>query len=147
VSITVVPYDPNWPARFERERALLEGVLAPWLDGGLHHIGSTSVPGLAAKPMVDMLVGVRELEGARAAITVLERHGYVHAPHRPDVAHHLDKRDDDVTAHGLHLTEPGSPLWRERLAFRDALRRDPRARPRVRGAEARLAARHTGLGA
>ena len=147
MSITVVPYDPAWPARFERERALLEAVLAPWLDGGLHHIGSTSVAGLAAKPVVDMMAGVRELDQARAATTVLEQYGYVLTPHRPDVAHHFDKRDGDVTTHGLHLTEPGSALWRERLAFRDALRRDAALAREYEALKLDLAARpDTGLG-
>ena len=41
MTLRVVPYDSDWPVLFERERALLEAVLAPWLDGGLHHIGST----------------------------------------------------------------------------------------------------------
>ena len=148
MSITVVAYDPDWPARFEQERALLEAVLAPWLDGGLHHIGSTSVPGLAAKPIVDMMAGVRDLEEARAATTVLERHGYARTPHRPDVAHHFDKRDGDVTTHGLHLTEPGSALWRERLAFRDALRCDEALAREYEALKLGLAERpDTGLGA
>src|SRR5829696_7898814 len=47
VLIRVLPYDPRWPVRFEHERAELEGLLAPWLSAGVHHIGSTSVPGLA----------------------------------------------------------------------------------------------------
>jgi GrpB-like predicted nucleotidyltransferase (UPF0157 family) len=56
----------------------------------------------------------------------LATHAYLPAPHRPDEAHHFSKpslRLSEVT-HGLHLTEPGSSLWRERLAFRDALRAD-----------------------
>jgi GrpB-like predicted nucleotidyltransferase (UPF0157 family) len=60
--ITVVPYDPGWPRRFEAERALLKRVLAPWLKGGIHHIGATSIPALAAKPMIDMMAGVRDFE-------------------------------------------------------------------------------------
>jgi GrpB-like predicted nucleotidyltransferase (UPF0157 family) len=56
--IAVVPYDPEWPRRFEGERALLEQVLAPWLEDGIHHVGSTAIPGLAAKPIIDMVAGV-----------------------------------------------------------------------------------------
>jgi len=123
--VVVEPYDPGWPLRFEGERALLERVLEPWLLGGVHHIGSTAVPGLAAKPIIDMMAGVRDLEDARGAYEPLARHGYVHEPHRPGIAHHFAKREPDGrTAYGLHLTEPGSDLWRERLVFRDALRSD-----------------------
>ena len=118
-AVRVVAYDPDWPRQFERERAVLEQLLEPWLDDGVHHIGSTSVPGLAGKPLIDMMAGVRELDAARAAFEPLLEHGYVHEPHRPGIAHHFAKPH-----YSLHLTEPGSDLWRERLAFRDALRRD-----------------------
>lgn len=124
--IAVVPYEPEWPRRFETERTVLEGVLAPWLEGGIHHVGSTAVPGLASKPIIDMIAGVRDLETARAAFEPLTEHSYLHAPHRPEIAHHFVKpslRLSEMTR-GLHLTEPGSDLWRERLAFRDALRGD-----------------------
>lgn len=124
--IAVVPYDSDWPRRFEAERALLKNVLAPWLQGGIHHIGSTAIPGIAAKPIIDMIAGVHDLQEARAASAPLREHSYLVAPHRPEEAHHFSKpslRLSEVT-HGLHLTEPGSDLWRERLAFRDALRAD-----------------------
>ena len=97
---------------------MLERVLAPWLVGGIHHIGSTAVPGLAAKPVIDMLAGVRDLEEARGAFEPLRELGYEYREHRPE-AHFFVKPD-----RGVHLTEPGSDLWRERLAFRNALRAD-----------------------
>lgn len=124
--IVVVPYDPEWPRRFEAERTLLEMLLAPWLEGGIHHVGATSVPDLAAKPIIDMVAGVRDLEEARAAVNPPREHSYVYAPHRPGIAHHFSKPSDRLSevTHGLHLTEPGSDLWRERLVFRDALRAD-----------------------
>ncbi len=118
----VVLYDQAWPGLFEAERARLEVALEPWLEGGIHHIGSTAVPGLEAKPIIDMLAGVRNLEEARAAEAPLAALGYVYREHRPE-AHLLFKE-----AYGIHLTEPGSDLWRERLAFRDALRSDPELR-------------------
>jgi GrpB-like predicted nucleotidyltransferase (UPF0157 family) len=120
----VVPYDPDWPRRFEEERELLERSLAPWLDGGIHHIGSTAIPGIAAKPMIDMMAGVRNLEEARAAFEPLFELGYEETPHRPGT-HHFSKPAGGPWTHQLHLTEPGSDLWEERLAFRDALRADP----------------------
>lgn len=125
--IDVVPYDPLWPELFAEERRLLERVLAPWLAGGVHHIGSTAVPGLAAKPLIDMMAGVRSLEESRAAYEPLRQAGYVYTPHRPREAHHFSKPSASWAerTHNLHLTEVGSALWRERLAFRDALRADP----------------------
>jgi len=112
----VVPYDPLWPRLFEVERGKLEAVLAPWLEEGVHHVGSTAVVGLAAKPTIDMIAGVRHLEDARAAFEPLRALGYHYREHRPEA--HLFWRP----GYGIHLTEPGSDLWRERLAFRDALR-------------------------
>ena len=118
----VVPYDTAWPRVFEDERARLEEALEHWLEGGIHHIGSTAVPGLAAKPIIDMLAGVRDLEAARSAEKPLAALGYAYRVHRPEAL--LFVRD----THGVHLTEPGSDLWRERLAFRDALRADAELR-------------------
>ena len=139
--IALVLYDPEWPRRFEAERALLERVLAPWLDGGIHHIGSTAVPGIAAKPVLDMMAGVRDLEEARAAFGPLREQSYHFTPHREDEAHHFNKpslRPSEAT-HGLHLTRPGSDLWRERLAFRDALRSDATLRAEYEALKLRLA--------
>jgi GrpB-like predicted nucleotidyltransferase (UPF0157 family) len=142
--IAVVPYDPAWPHRFEAERALLETVLEPWLEEGIHHVGSTAIPGLAAKPIIDMIAGVHDLEGARAAFGPLREHSYQHTPHRPGIAHHFSKpsaRQSEVT-HGIHLTEPGSDLWRERLAFRDALRSDAALAAEYATLKLRLAQEH-----
>ncbi len=123
-AVLIVAYDPAWPARFEAERELLERVIGPWLAGGIHHIGSTSIPGLAAKPVIDIVAGVAELEQARAALAPLAAHGYESTPHRPRT-HHFSKGAAPLYTHHLHLTEPGSDLWLERLAFRDALRASP----------------------
>lgn len=143
-AIDVVAYDPDWPRRFDEERALLERVLARWLSGGVHHIGSTAVPGLAAKPIIDMIAGVADLDEARAAFPVLAEHGYVYSPHRPR-AHRFAKPPSPhwyECTHALHLTEPGSDLWRERLAFRDVLRADPALREEYQALKLCLARTH-----
>jgi GrpB-like predicted nucleotidyltransferase (UPF0157 family) len=140
--IEVVPYQPDWRARFEAERAVLDELLAPWLEGGIHHIGSTAVPGLAAKPIVDMMAGVGSLEASRAAYEPLLAAGWVSTPHRPGIAHHFSK-----AGFGLHLTEPGSDLWRERLAFRDALRAQPELAAEYGALKLSLAGEHPDDGA
>jgi len=86
--LAIVPYDPAWPRRFEGERVVLERVLAPWLESGIHHVGSTAIPGIAAKPIIDIIAGVRDLEEARAAFDPLRQQSYHHAPHRAGIAHH-----------------------------------------------------------
>jgi GrpB-like predicted nucleotidyltransferase (UPF0157 family) len=143
-AIAVVPYDPEWPRRFEAERALLERVLSPWLEGGVEHVGSTAIPGISAKPIIDMIVGIRDLDEARAAYEPLEAQGYVSEPHRPEIAHHFAKPalELGVRMFGLHLTEPGRSLWRERLAFRDALRADASLAADYQALKLRLAREH-----
>jgi GrpB-like predicted nucleotidyltransferase (UPF0157 family) len=142
--IVVVPYDPDWPRRFEAERALLEGILAPWLEDGIRHIGSTAIPGGTAKPIIDMMAGVRDLKEARAAFDPLGEEFYLYDPHRPGIAHHFAKpsrRLSEMT-HSLHLTERGSDLWVERLAFRDALRGDSDLAAEYEALKIRLAGEH-----
>jgi GrpB-like predicted nucleotidyltransferase (UPF0157 family) len=92
-----------------------------------------------------MMAGVRDLADARAAFAPLREHSYVYAPHRPEIAHHFAKpslRLAEMT-HGLHLTEPGSALWRERLAFRDALRADAGLAAQYEALKLRLARDHS----
>jgi GrpB-like predicted nucleotidyltransferase (UPF0157 family) len=142
-SIVLVTYDPAWAQQFEAERALLERALAPWLEGGVHHVGSTAIPGIAAKPIIDMIAGVRDLEAARAAFDPLSELSYAHAFHRPGT--HWFYKPPSPSAkrtHQLHLTEPGSDLWRERLAFRDALRADAALAAEYEALKLRLAEEH-----
>jgi GrpB-like predicted nucleotidyltransferase (UPF0157 family) len=120
----VVPYDPRWPALFEAERVSLGTVLGDRLAGDVHHVGSTAVPGMPAKPIIDMVAGVRSLQDADAAEPLLAGLGYHRAVHRTDAVL-FNRISGEVHTHHLHLTVPGSDLWRERLAFRDALRADP----------------------
>ena len=78
--IELAAYDAAWPLKFEAERTLLEAVLAPWLAGAIQHIGSTAVPGLTAKPVIDIMVPVQALEASRAAIQAAAAVGYQYAP-------------------------------------------------------------------
>jgi GrpB-like predicted nucleotidyltransferase (UPF0157 family) len=93
--------------------------------GGIHHVGSTAVTGLAAKPVIDILAGVRDLESSRACFDVLARIGYVYAPHRADEMHWFCKPHPSRRTHHLHLVPHGSRRFRDELAFRDYLRAHP----------------------
>ncbi|HEY2173508.1 MAG TPA: GrpB family protein [Mycobacteriales bacterium] len=125
MSEVVVPPDPEWRARFESEREALEAVLRPWLVAGIHHIGSTSIPRMPAKPILDMMAGALSLACAPEAGMRLAELGYRSAPHRIDAALFV-KGTRGADTHHLHLTMPESDLWIERLTFRDAVRADPR---------------------
>jgi GrpB-like predicted nucleotidyltransferase (UPF0157 family) len=144
--VAVVQYDPEWPLRFEAERSVLERVLAPWLEGGIHHVGSTAIPGIAAKPIIDIMAGVRDLDAARAAFEPLREISYAYSPHRPGIAHHFAKPSPRDPEYSLHLTEVESDLWRERLAFRDALRADTNLAAEYEALKLRLAQEHRDVG-
>jgi GrpB-like predicted nucleotidyltransferase (UPF0157 family) len=123
--IRISPYDPAWPDVFARERAALEEAIGPWAVGGIHHVGSTAVPGLAAKPIVDILVGVEDLETSRESFDSLARLEYLYAPYRSEEMHWFCKPHPDRRTHHLHLVPEGTRRYREELAFRDRLRADP----------------------
>jgi GrpB-like predicted nucleotidyltransferase (UPF0157 family) len=132
-AIQLVPYDPAWAQQFANEEALLEQVLAPWLVGKVEHVGSTSVPGLPAKPILDMIAPIGELTTAAAAREPLLEVGYASGVHRPAEAHYFFKPPVEhwwQRTHQLHLTEPTTPLWRSRVGFRNALRARPDLRDR-----------------
>ena len=121
--IRIVPYDSTWPERFEQERALLEDAIGEWVvEGGLHHVGSTAVPGLAAKPVIDILVGVRSLAESRACFGRLGAIGYVYFPYRTEEMHWFCKPNPNRRTHHLHLIPTDGPRFRDELAFRDYLR-------------------------
>jgi len=127
--IEIVPYDPRWPALFDAEAIRLRAALDPNLILGLEHFGSTAVPGLAAKPITDILIAVHSLAAAReAVIAPLEGIGYLHWYDNPKTDRmffvkglppHGERR-----THHVHITEPSGEMW-QRLAFRDYLRAHP----------------------
>jgi Uncharacterized conserved protein len=123
--IRIVPYDPAWPDRFEQERAALAAAIGPWITGGIHHVGSTAVPGLEAKPIIDILVGVKDLESSRACFDPLGELDYLYAPYRSEEMHWFCKPHPSRRTHHLHLVPVGSRRYEEELAFRDRLRDDP----------------------
>jgi GrpB-like predicted nucleotidyltransferase (UPF0157 family)/GNAT superfamily N-acetyltransferase len=121
-AIQIVPYDPSWAIKFEQERVLLEQTLHQWLAGSIEHVGSTAVPGLASKPVIDIMAGVESLDASRPALSVLSHIGYCYAEYRTDVMHWFCKPSPSHRTYHLHLIPSKSQLWIERLAFRDYLR-------------------------
>ncbi len=124
-SIEIIEYNAAWPAQFLAERTILQTALAPWLIGDIEHIGSTSVIGLAAKPVIDIMAPVASLEASQDAIAAAQSLGYSFYPYKPDEMHWFCKPSPEMRTHHLHLVPLGSRTWVERLAFRDALRQNP----------------------
>lgn len=140
--VQLVAYDVSWPARFESERVILARVLAPWLAGSIEHVGSTAVPGLAAKPVIDIMAGVDTLSASLAAIPSLAQLGYLYAPYKTEVMHWFCKPSRSFRTHHLHLVPLHSHLWTERLTFRDHLRRHPRTAAEYAELKQRLATQY-----
>ncbi len=104
----------------------LVDTIGGWIVGGVHHVGSTAVPGLEAKPIVDILAGVRSLEDSEACFEPLARLGYLYAPYLPEEMHWFCKPHPSRRTHHLHLVPAGSRRYADELAFRDRLRADPK---------------------
>jgi GrpB-like predicted nucleotidyltransferase (UPF0157 family) len=140
--ISLVPYDPTWSRKFVEERERLIQVLSPWLAGPVEHIGSTAVPDLIAKPIIDIMAGVRDLPSSVSTRTALEALDYVYFPYRADVMHWFCKPSPAHRTHHLHLVPVSSPLWVDRLAFRDYLRSSPTVSREYAALKTALAAQH-----
>ena len=123
--ITISDYDPTWPTQFEQERTRLHTALGSIVTT-IEHVGSTAVPGLAAKPIIDMLVGVRSLSEARARSTeALGGLGYTYM-HEYEAwlpgEMLFRKGPPGPWTHHAHLMEPSSPRWEELMSVREYLR-------------------------
>jgi len=121
-SIEIVEHDPRWKSMFESEKKLLAKLIKPWLCGSIEHIGSTSVHGLAAKPVIDIMVGVHSLKASRNTIDILSKNGYCYYPYKAEIMHWFCKPTPEIRTHHLHLVPFESALWQERIKFRDCLR-------------------------
>ncbi len=140
--VEIVSYDPSWPARFEEEADVLRRALAAWLAGPIEHFGSTAVPGLAAKPVIDIMAGVVTLDASRPAIAAATELGYSYAPYRPEFEHWFCKPSPSFRTHHLHLVPAGSIHWRRSIAFRDHLRAHSDIAREYEALKRRLAVEH-----
>lgn len=130
--IRLVSYDARWPEAYAVEAAALVATIGDWVTGGIHHVGSTAVPGLAAKPVIDILVGVESLEASAGCVDLLAPLGFAYFPYRAEVMHWFCKPSPAHRTHHLHLVPTDSERFRDELAFRDELRANPgRAREYV----------------
>jgi GrpB-like predicted nucleotidyltransferase (UPF0157 family) len=120
--IEIVAYDSSWPTQFDQECHALRRALAPWLAGTIEHVGSTAVPGLAAKPVIDIMVAVDTLERSKPAIEPAVVLGYCYFPYKAHLEHWFCKPSPAFRTHHLHLVPVGSPQWIGPIAFRNYLR-------------------------
>jgi len=120
--IEIVAYDPGWPAAFEAEAVRLRAALGP-LALRIDHHGSTSIPGLGAKPIIDIQISVATLQPLTAYRVPLEGIGYMHVPHADDSFSPFFHRPVEWPhSHHVHVVERGGREEGRTLAFRDYLR-------------------------
>jgi GrpB-like predicted nucleotidyltransferase (UPF0157 family)/ketosteroid isomerase-like protein len=145
--VEIVAYDPQWPAMFEEEKERLRTWLPSELTGRIEHFGSTAVPGLAAKPIVDMLVEVTNLEEVKQRVVpILKSKGYDYfwrptwgddVP--PWYAWFIRRNAEGLRTHHIHMVQRDFSHW-DRLLFRDYLIKNPSAAHEYQTLKMRLAA-------
>jgi GrpB-like predicted nucleotidyltransferase (UPF0157 family) len=134
--IVIADYDAAWVRRFEEERAMIYRACGREAFVRIEHVGSTAVPGLAAKPIVDMMPGVRSLDAFMPLVRTLESLGYEYVPEYEKPIPELNdpgmpfrryfrKDIDGVRAYHMHTVAFGSEFWRDHLLFRNYLRVHP----------------------
>ncbi len=141
--IIVVEYDPRWPSLFEAESQLLANSLAP-LIVAIEHIGSTAVSGLAAKPIIDIMLGVKHLAELERRIPEITRLGYVYVPEFEAMIperRFFHRACSDIRTHHLHAVEVSTDFWIQQIAFRNYLRGNQAAATEYAGLKKQLALR------
>jgi GrpB-like predicted nucleotidyltransferase (UPF0157 family) len=144
--VEIVDYDPRWTLSFDEEAKRLRAVLDPALIVGLEHFGSTAIPGLSAKPIIDILIAVQSLTAAQATfVEALRKLDYVHWADNPKKDRMFFVKGmppfGSKRSHHVHVTEPHGDMW-QRLAFRDYLRAHREEAETYERLKRRLAAEH-----
>ncbi len=123
--VHIVPYHPDWPDKFTEEARDLQKVFGKQMLS-IHHFGSTSIPGISAKPIIDILLIVRDIEVVNELAPQLEELGY-HAVGEYGISgrRFFYKGTNDLRSHHLHVYETGNPHILRHLVFRDYMRAHP----------------------
>ena len=117
-SVAVYPYDEEWPVEFEKEKKILEGILKDF-DVQIEHVGSTSIPGLSAKPIIDIAIGVKDEKTLFEIEPVMAEAGY-------DILNDYETKGEilarkgppECRTHYIHMQLIGSEYWDEFMYFR-----------------------------
>ncbi|HEY6172094.1 MAG TPA: GrpB family protein [Candidatus Kapabacteria bacterium] len=139
--VIIVTYDPNWKDLYQIEREEIMARIGEYIQD-IQHMGSTSVEGLAAKPIIDMMIGIRALEDTRHCIPPLEGIGYEYVPEFEKdlpMRRYLRKSTGGIRTHHIHMVERSSDFWNKHIAFRDILRSNTSVREGYGALKYRLA--------
>ena len=142
--VRLVPYNPARPSAFAAERGRLESLL-PGVFLAIEHIGSTAVPGMPAEPVIDLLAGVDSIAVVKSIAPQIYAAGYTTSSAfnetLPDRSWFMRAADGHRT-HRLHVVVHDANAWREKLAFRDALRASSHLAAEYAALKSRLAVQH-----
>jgi GrpB-like predicted nucleotidyltransferase (UPF0157 family) len=125
--VVIVEYDPRWPGLYEEERDRILAVAGDWIVA-IEHVGSTAVPGLGGKSIIDIMPAVRHLADAEQCIQPLESIGYEYVPEYNEILperRYFHKGPPEARTFHLHMVERTSEFWERHLLFRDFLRAHP----------------------
>jgi GrpB-like predicted nucleotidyltransferase (UPF0157 family) len=141
--VRLLPYQPSWPECFQLEASRLGDALDARV-GFIEHMGSTAIPGLAAKPIIDFMASVADFDAAENLIPDIETLGYEYreADDIPDRYFFVGRRNDGMTTYHLSLAQSDSAYWTAHLLFRDFLRANPGLAQEYAELKRELAAKH-----
>lgn len=139
----ITTYNPEWPQRYEADKMLLVSAFGDELIA-MHHVGSTAVPQLAAKPEIDVLIEISEHCNAAARDEVLLSLGYVRGSDLSEGHHFYRRNIGEVRTHKVHICRCGHPSIIQMLTFRELLRNDASLRQRYQDLKIELEATNTG---
>lgn len=142
--VEIVAYNPAWIETFTNEAAMLRSTI-PFTNIAIEHIGSTSIVGLSAKPIIDIMIGFKFLKDANASIPAIKTLGYIYIPeyevHIPD-RRYFHKPVNPPRLFHLHCTEQGGDFWLKLIAFRNYLRSHPQTRKAYQQLKEKLAVQY-----
>ena len=144
--VEIVNYDPQWPMLYKKEKTLIQKAIGHTIVG-IEHIGSTAVPGLGAKPIIDILMAVNHLSDAEQCIEPLQSIGYEYVPEYeasiPERRYFHKGHPPKEQHYHLHMVELTSDFWKKHLLFRDHLRTHPKIAQKYHELKKRLALKYS----
>lgn len=135
--IIVVDYQPSWSSQYEQERIQILNAIGDTIVD-IQHVGSTAVPGLAAKPIIDILLGLEQVPPTPTQVSCLEGLGYLYCGEFGISGRHFFRRGMPRT-HQIHAVQVGSEFWKTHILFRDFLRTHPEAAQQYEALKRKLA--------
>lgn len=146
MNVSIVEYRPQWRKMFEEERQLLQAVLGE-VPAKVEHIGSTSIEGLAAKPIIDIMIGLPDFSVVERLVPRMETLGYEYIQKYEDempFRRYFVKNLNWIRTHQIHMVEINSEFWERHLLFRDYLRHNPEIASKYAVLKKQLAEREWG---